>query len=540
MILIKNIKVVFLIIFLNFFGINYYANSKENNSLIQKKQNLKESKKNDDKEKKSNSDKDKNNKNLKYDTDIKASVFTDMQYFYVKQSSDYEKDILQKSPSEMNQHYLLKNNRKAAIFLGKMDINPEFNYYNVKDNQEREKIISIGFKISQPFFNAKKNVDPRFASQEYFYIKTKYLQFQIGSVNSVASKMRVDGQNIASGAGGIYGTWWRYVSLPVFNISNDGARDPNILNALSPIYILYPTLPNEAGFTSQRNPVENIFSNENLINGNVNINNPINGVTTQGYPTQGAYSNKISLFSKRISGFSVGLSYSPTTANTGFITRAINRDMQKISNLSGGFVRNYTSVGLDYRKQFDRYGIGVALSFTYEYGESSPLKYTNSNSFQNQTSVISNNSYYNRHNLNAYALGAQIIYKNYSFAYSYGDWGLSLLNKYILNQFGEYQRAIGNKKSFYHTVSFGADYGIARVGTNYMCSSFSGYKLDVWSIGFDLRTITLGFFRIQPYIEYLGYIFHTQNVKVFNDSEQVYKASGNRGYVITLGFRVVF
>ena len=187
--------------------------------------------------------------------EVKLNIggLVEAQYLYVKQPSEYEADILpnglQQSPAEIKNYSVVNGQNHVINVLGKIDVNPEFVHY--KDtNKGRKKIITVGAKISQPFYNASKNTFPQLAPQEYIYVKTPYLQFQIGAVNSSASKMRVDAQKIASGAGGVYGAWWRYVSLPVFNTSGLSIQDANVLNAMSPVYILYPTLPNEAGFTT--------------------------------------------------------------------------------------------------------------------------------------------------------------------------------------------------------------------------------------------------------------------------------------------------
>ena len=73
-----------------------------------------------------------------------------------------------------------------------------------------------------------------------------------------------------------------------------------------------------------------------------------------------------------------------------------------------------------------------------------------------------------------------------------------------------------------------------------MRSSFSGYKLDAWSIGTDFKMLSLKYLRVQPYFEYVGYIFHTQNIQLKADDNKTYKASASRGYVITAGIRVIF
>ena len=483
--------------------------------------------------------------NLNNEVKIKIGGLVETQYYYIKQLGEYYQDILanghQKSFAEINNNSVLNDNKRHVInMLGKIDINPEFNRYKNDDiTNKKTATITAGAKISQPFYNSSKNTDPRMASQEYIYLKTKYLRFQMGAVNSSASHMRVDPQKIASGAGGVYGTWWRYVSLPVFNTTNISAQNANALNLMSPVYILYPTLPNEAGFTTQRVAIGRTLYEQDF-QGIVKVDNLINGSISQGYPTQGAYSNKISMYTTRVKGISFGISYSPTTANTGFITNGLNKNTQTFANISGGFVKNYTSLALDYRKQIDKYGLGIALSLTYEYGEASPLKYTYTKNNASARLVISDNKYYSRHNLNAFAIGAQLVYKNYSIAYSYGYWGHSLLNRYTINTAGKYQIISQYKRSYYHTVGMGANYGPIRIGMTYMHSSFAGYKLDAWSVGTDFKMISLKYLRVQPYFEYVGYIFHTYNISLIAGSNSTYKASANRGYIITIGIRVVF
>ena len=161
--------------------------------------------------------------------EIKLNIggLVEAQYLYVKQPSEYEADILPnglpQSPAEIKNYSVVNGQNHVINVLGKIDVNPEFTHY--KDTEEgRKKIITVGAKISQPFYNASKNTFPQLAPQEYIYVKTPYLQFQIGAVNGSPSKMRVDAQKIASGAGGVYGAWWRYVSLPVFKILSTKSR----------------------------------------------------------------------------------------------------------------------------------------------------------------------------------------------------------------------------------------------------------------------------------------------------------------------------
>ena len=467
------------------------------------------------------------------------------QYFYIHQPLEYKQTILPNglpsSPASLNSYSIYQGSEHTINMLGKVDVNPEFIKYQqlqAENTGKQDMIIKVGAMLSQPFYNASKNTDPKLAAQEYIYLETKLLKFQVGAVNSASSRMRVDPQSLASGNGGVYGTWWRYINLPVFNTAGMSGVDLAALNAMSPVYILYPTLPNEAGFTVQRTTA-GMEINSSMFAGGYNPDNLLYGAQAQGYPTQGAYSNKVSVYLKRKYGVSFGLSYSPTTAHTGFITRWINKGTDTFANLSGGFVKNYVSVGLDYRKQFDRYGLGIALSATYEHGESSPLQYLHNNNGTYTSIAVSGSKYYNRHNLNAFAVGAKVIWRNYSVAYSFGYWGHSLLNKYQVTEDGAYQVANQDKRSYYHTAGFGANYGPVRLGLTYMHSCFTGYKLDAWSVGTDYKMISLKYLRVQPYFEYVGYIFHTKPIQLVAGGDY-YKASASRGYVITTGIKVVF
>ena len=191
------------------------------------------------------------------------------------------------------------------------------------------------------------------APKEYIYVDTKFFRFEFGSVESAGARMKVDAEKLASGNGGVFGTWWRYAILPVFNTSTMSGTDLMALNAMSPVYILHPALPNEAGFTTQRGLIGQQINANMIINGS--YADPIMySSNMQPYPTQGAYSNKISLYTKRIKGFKFGFSYSPNTIQSGYLTKAINGNTFNYNNTTGGYVKNYIYMALDYRKQIDK------------------------------------------------------------------------------------------------------------------------------------------------------------------------------------------
>ena len=478
---------------------------------------------------------------------LKIGGLSDFRYISVGQSSDYKNSVLPNglkgNPAVIND-YSPSNDANSVIIKGKVDINPEFVRYKQKDKQEEGKdntLFKVGFQFSQPFQKASKIIDPAIISQEYIYIDTKFFRFEIGSTKSSVAKMRVDPSSLASGAGGVYGTWWRNTKLPVFNTSGLSQIDANALNAMSPVFILYPTLPNEAGFTTQ------IFStgrsiDASMFNGNVSPETLYFGSRGQGYPTQGVNSNKISLFSKRFYGFRAGFSYSPSTAQSGYITKEINGNVRTFANMSGGEVRNYMSFALDYRKQIDKYGIGFALFIGYEMGQATDLKYNynSNNGAYNSVAVSSNNPYYKRNNLSAVAVGGKFVWKNISLAYSYGYWGNSLLNKYQQTTDGKYQVANQKNTSYYHTIGVGANYGPISAGLTYMRSSMARNKLDAWSVGIDYKLVSLKYLKVIPYFEYVGYKFHSMKYELIKGSGVYYKTIGNNGFVISTGIKMVF
>lgn len=479
---------------------------------------------------------------------LKINGIGEFQYFYNGQSFPYQQTILpnglQTSPAILSHSSVYNGQTSVINMIGKIDINPEFVRYKPEEMRGEGVnpiALKVGLKISQPFMKAIKNIDPKYAPQEYIYVDTEYFHFELGSVNSAASKMRVDAQKIASGNGGVFGTWWRYVNLPVYNTNGLNTEDVNVLNAMSPIYMLYPVLPNEAGFTTQRGIIGQPITSKMFMNGDISNGAMIYGSTAQPYPTQGAYSNKISIYSKRIKGVKVGFSYSPNTAQSGYLTKEINGNTSFYSNTIGGYVKNYIAVALDYRKQWDKYGIGLAISATYEHGNVMPTSFLLNNDATGKTETIKigNSVYQERNDLNAWNIGAQFVWKNYSIAYSYGDWGKSLLYKNFAILNGDYQVPTQGKKSYYHTLGIGANYGPVRLGITYMRSNYGGNKLDAWSVGSDIKIISLKYLRVEPFLEYVGFHFHTPTNQLKVGGVK-YRAIKNTGFVISTGIRVVF
>ncbi len=456
---------------------------------------------------------------------LKLGGLFDFQYGYNKFNQNFRTGEL--NPNQLTYQPQFGNGNGLYSTFGdmnirtKIDISPEFQIMSLK----------IGAFIAIPIVK-NYDSDPKTASQEYLYLDTKFIRIELGSVFSAASKMRVDPQNIASGTGGAYGDWWRYSSFSIYNTVGMNSSDANALNSsFSPIFMIYPTLPNEAGFTAGNSIGQPIF------NGNGQTNAYVSSVyLKQGIPSQGARSNKISFFTKRLGGIQFGMSYSPNTLNTGFM----NNLSTVMSGTIGGGVKNYLSFAINYKKQFQEFGIAISVS--YETGEANAMYSIFNNSNGTQNSTLLNNGYIARNNLNAFAVGVQVNYKNLAISYAYNDWLDSLLPKAgysIPNTGGYYAVGTGVMRSFSHVVGISLNYGPLNFSTQYMHSFYSGNTTDLISIGTDFKITSLKYLMVVPYLEYNYVILSPHSVNI-NASGNTYQAITMKGSVFIAGIRMIF
>ena len=177
---------------------------------------------------------------------LKLGGFLDFQYFYTDQRSVFQKDILPNgltyNPST-NSNWGAKLGSSDHMFniFGQIDIQPEFVLKKFKEQRvegQDDTVLKVGAKLSKSWDKASTNTNPRIKPNEYIYVETKFFRFELGAVNSSASRLRVDAQKLASGNGGVYGTWWNYVQWPVFNTSGMSAMDAMALNAMTPAFIV--------------------------------------------------------------------------------------------------------------------------------------------------------------------------------------------------------------------------------------------------------------------------------------------------------------
>lgn len=179
------------------------------------------------------------------------------------------------------------------------------------------------------------------SDRTYVYLSgDKWGRFELGSNTDAATALKVDASSIARATGGIDGDWFRF------------ATNPGGVAA----FIVRPDLPVSHG-----------------------------GVTTPG-ATENA--GKVTYYSPDLSGFQVGVSYTPDTDARG-------------QDWAGGVAGGHTDVfsgGVSYARQFDGWNLG--LSATGEYGDAYGAAVEDDRS---------------------YALGASVGVAGFTFAGSWAD-----------------------------------------------------------------------------------------------------------------------
>lgn len=178
------------------------------------------------------------------------------------------------------------------------------------------------------------------ADRTYVYLSgDKWGRVELGANTDAATALKVDASTIARATGGIDGDWYRFATNP------GAATD----------FIVRPDLPTSHGSVAQPGLTEN--------------------------------AGKVTYYSPDLSGFQVGVSYTPDTdakGQTWGTTTAATTDV-----FSGG---------VSYARSFDGFDLGV--SATAEYGDATAAAVDD---------------------LEAYALGASVGVAGFTFAGSYGD-----------------------------------------------------------------------------------------------------------------------
>lgn len=402
-----------------------------------------------------------------------------------------------------------------------------------------------------------------YASQNFVFIESQYGKVQIGVAPAPGSTMRIDSGSIARGTGGIAGDWWRFIGMPTFNTAGMNASAANeLVSGHQPIFILSPMLPYEAGFASGATNSLFIYDGNSQTNPQLNSNGQYNAL----YPNQQrryygyGLSNILNYYTPRVNGFQFGFGIAPDTGNAGGIA---NRNSNYLrdgagnqiringqTNAFSGDVRNYVSLGLNYKEQFNN--LGVALSATYETGKVEPIS---SPYGVNGACTMGNciNGYLGRQDLNAWSVGGKLLYMGFAIAGSYGSWGNSLqpVTNNAKDANGKYLYpslvaldASGNEMSNYEKSGFynyGISYGfgpinfsITRLHTNNM-----GNEVDATSYSSDFKVGSSKFVGLVPYIEYTQFAMKGRAI-FLQSTNSSYTPEVNNGNIFNIGIRMIF
>lgn len=268
--------------------------------------------------------------------------------------------------------------------------------------------------------------------------------FEMGSNDGVARTMKVDAANVARATGGIDGDWTYFADVNSKTGSGVTAVGNGSAGALAGggsghnTYITAPRLPVEHGPATG-------FANELWSN-----------------------NDKLSYYSPKVSGFQLGVSYTPDINNRGQSTG-------RVDYLTSGTtaVRDVWEGALSYEGQFDQ--IGFAAAVTGESGH-----------------AVDGQSL---HNLGAWNVGAKVSYMGFSLAGSYGDWDDSLTaNTAGRNQSADYWTVGGA----YETGPFGAS--VTYFTSQDKITNFKNEFQDV-SVGIDYKLAP----GLTPFVEWTYY-----------------------------------
>lgn len=167
------------------------------------------------------------------------------------------------------------------------------------------------------------------AERTFVYVETVAGRLEAGANVDAADKLRVDASSFASATGGISGDFYEYIDL-------DGSA--TTASVPTPFYVL-PGLPTA------------VMPNEVVNNTHL----------------ERATANKVSYFTPRVAGFTVGASFTPDQAERG--TAASFSSDANTGALGTNYVTAFTDVvnaGINYEGEFE--GFGINASATGELG----------------------------------------------------------------------------------------------------------------------------------------------------------------------------
>ena len=289
------------------------------------------------------------------------------------------------------------------------------------------------------------------AARTYLFLDSGIGRLELGSNTGAAEAMKIDASNIARATGGIDGSWGYFANQPQDSGVGSIATLTSGATLDGTAYLTTPSLPAGHG-------VVNGLGNESSDN-----------------------SNKISYYSPRMSGFQLGLSYSPELQDRG---QAIATDR------TASYASDVIDAGLSYEGSWDEVTLGLAG--TYQMGAGG----------------------IGVEDIEAYNVGGSFGFSGFTLAGSYGDWGDSL--------------NVSGVDADYWTVGAGFDIGAIGTSVTYMESSYGSNDFENLVIGADY-SLAAG---LTPYVE--------ASLFEFEGTDSLAAAANNDGTAIIVGTQLAF
>ncbi len=377
--------------------------------------------------------------------------------------------------------------------------------FETRDKIKYGAVAKLEFNFNSDGKNEKPNLD-----QVFIFAQNNFGKFELGNYQAVNQKMKAGAARLARGAGGINGKYLENVNLPMTSNSSFNVKLPQfILLAQSPIgHGGYARSFYQSGET-----VQNDFNSFNRSNFRALKDDSFDGVED---------ATKLSYYSPKINGLQLGISYAPNSADSGITST-------KYYNVSAIQINNIVSFGANYAQDFDN--IGLEISATAEKGQAK-----NSQS----------NTSFQRANLSAYDVGANLSYFGFNFGVSYGSWQKSLQAKngiyscdYDSSASLAAQNCQTNGKKFsdpyYYATGVSYSFGPVAASITTLKSVFQKNNYNAVSVGVDYKLAR----DLMPYFELTKFTFKSNQPKA-SDADSSSGIKDNRGYVFLTGVLISF
>lgn len=286
--------------------------------------------------------------------------------------------------------------------------------FTIKADGKTESLSYGAFVKLNANTSVTKSGSSSIADMTYIYAENNFGRLELGSPEGSSSKMQVSAIQIAAATGGIDGDAQYWMNQKSGILTQDKDNKPKFID-VSDAFITSPYLPVGCECSSK--------------------------------------SNKLSYYTPKYMGFSGGYSFIPDINVKGTIGAA--GSVTKTNTYGTGY-KNIHEFALNYEGKVNDFG--YKFGATYQVGDAK--KPTDSTA----------NAAYLRKGISAYELGAQVSYKDFTIAGSYGDWGKS----------GALKTPADNmkSKSDYYTLGAAFKYEKLNASLTYFSSRKSGADIS--------------------------------------------------------------